>query len=449
MDSVSRRLSLPKNWPQSVKTAVLHVIALAHVAIVHARSIVVNSPDARTRLTGDLQGALDEITLLEEELRIKDARMAMIDPHRRPYYRPIERMAILELKAARGWSQAETARRFLVKSTTIASWLKRIDESAPAPLVQLREPVNKFPALVRYLVRRLKVLFPSMGRKRIAQTLSRAGLRLSASTVGRMLKDRGRDPERPTEAQPTAPAETGGAERPTDARAVTAKRPNHVWHVDLTVVPTTAGLWAPWFPLSLPQVWPFCWWVACAVDHYSRLVLGFAVLKRQPTSAAVRAFLGRAIGKSEACPKYIVCDQGPQFASAGFKAWCKRKNIRPRYGAVHRYGSIAVIERFIKSLKEEWLRRLVIPLRLEAMRKELSAYLSWFNEHRPHQALDGCTPREVYNDFVPASQRRSAERLAKWPRHRDRGVSDIRLALVVTHHGGHRYLPVIELKQAA
>ena len=32
MDSVSRRLSLPKNWPQSVKTAVVHVIALAHVA---------------------------------------------------------------------------------------------------------------------------------------------------------------------------------------------------------------------------------------------------------------------------------------------------------------------------------------------------------------------------------------------------------------------------------
>ena len=26
MDSVSRRLSLPKNWPQSVKTAVVHVI---------------------------------------------------------------------------------------------------------------------------------------------------------------------------------------------------------------------------------------------------------------------------------------------------------------------------------------------------------------------------------------------------------------------------------------
>ena len=142
MDSSSTRFPLPKNWPCGVRTAVVHVIALAHVAVVHARRLILNSPNARTRLAGDLQCAMDEISLLEEELRIKDARMAMIDPHRRPHYLPIERMAILELKAARGWSQAQTAKHFLVKPTTVASWLKRIDEPSAAPLVQLREPVN-------------------------------------------------------------------------------------------------------------------------------------------------------------------------------------------------------------------------------------------------------------------------------------------------------------------
>jgi transposase InsO family protein len=422
--------------------AVLHVVALAHTAIVHARSIALSSPDARTRRAGDLQGALDEIAMLEEELRIKDGRMAMIDPHRRPYYRPIERMAILELKSARGWSQAETARRFLVKPTTIASWLKRIDESSQSPLVQIREPVNKFPDLVRYLVQRLKVLFPFMGRKRIAQTLTRAGLRLSASTVGHMLKTRGEDPERP--------ADTEATNRPADGlRIVTAKRPNHVWHVDLTVAPTSAGFWAPWFPLSLPQVWPFCWWIACTVDHYSRLALGFAVFKQQPTSLAVRAFLDRTIARTEACPKYIICDQGKQFTSSGFKTWCKQKNIRPRYGAVHQYGSIAVIERFIKSLKDEWLRRMIVPLRLEAMRSELSAYTSWFNEHRPHQGLDGCTPREVYKD--PALLDPSPCTCPRYERLTTRNVGKLhaRLKLVVTYHEGRRQLPIIELKRAA
>jgi transposase InsO family protein len=392
-----------------------------------------------------VQGALDEIALLEEELRIKDTRMAKIDPHRRPYYRPIERMAILELKAARGWSQAETARRFLVKPTTIASWLKRIDESSPSQLVQVREPVNKFPDLVRYVVRRLKVLFPSMGCKRIAQTLTRAGLQLSASTAGRMLKHRGRDPEPPAEAEATEQ----GKEQTVELRTVTAKYPNHVWHVDLTVVPTSAGFWAPWFPLSLPQVWPFCWWVACAVDHYSRLVLGFAVFKQQPTSSAVRAFLGRTIARIEACPKYIICDQGKQFTSSGFKVWCKRKNIRPRYGAVHQYGSIAVIERFIKSLKDEWLRRLIIPLRLEAMRTELSVYISWFNEHRPHQALDGYTPREICTDPALLDPSECTR-----PPHERSAIHNVattlpRFRLVVTYHEGRRHLPIIELKRAA
>jgi len=441
MNPDAKRWALPKAWPANVKMAVLYAIALAHTAIVHARSMALSNTDARTRRAGDLQGALDGIAMLEEELRIKDGRMAMIDAHRRPYYRPIERMAILELRAARGWSQAETARRFLVKPTTIASWLKRIDERSAAPLVQVREPVNKFPDLVGYVIRRLKVLFPSMGRKRIAQTLTRAGLRLSASTVGRMLKHRGRDP--------IPPVEGSGSEQPTGGRTVTAKRPNHVWHVDLTAVPTSAGFWAPWFPLSLPQVWPFCWWVACAVDHYSRLVLGFAVFRQQPTSSAVRAFLGRAIARIEACPKYIICDQGKQFTSSGFKTWCKRKNIRPRYGAVHQYGSIAVIERFIRSLKDEWLRRVIIPLRLEAMRSELSAYTAWFNEHRPHQALNGCTPREIYKDPVlldpsPCTAARHARSTVHNVAKPHPG-----LTLVVTYHEGRRQLPIIELERAA
>jgi transposase-like protein len=44
--------------------------------------------------------------------------MAQIDPRHRPHYPPAERLAILELRAANGWSQ-ETARRFQVAPLTI------------------------------------------------------------------------------------------------------------------------------------------------------------------------------------------------------------------------------------------------------------------------------------------------------------------------------------------
>jgi hypothetical protein len=92
---------------------------------------------------------INDVALLREELRIKDARIAKIDPRRRPYYPAAERMAILELKAARA---------FFVEPDTIAEWLRRIDQDGSSALVQLPEPVNKFPDFVRHVVQRLKAL---------------------------------------------------------------------------------------------------------------------------------------------------------------------------------------------------------------------------------------------------------------------------------------------------
>jgi transcriptional regulator with XRE-family HTH domain len=110
--------------------------------------------------------------------------MAQISPHRRPYYPPTERMAILELRAARGWSREQTADAFLVTAATISSWIKRVDEDGPDALVQLREPVNKFPEFVRYAVRLLKA---GLGQRLRVYLISidqsrSLGIRLSASS---------------------------------------------------------------------------------------------------------------------------------------------------------------------------------------------------------------------------------------------------------------------------
>ncbi len=88
--------------------------------------------------------------------------MAGIPAQRRPHYLPIERLAILESRAARGWSQAQTADHMLLTPATIASWMGRLDEEGQAALVQMREPVNRFPDFVAHVVRKLKVLCPDM-----------------------------------------------------------------------------------------------------------------------------------------------------------------------------------------------------------------------------------------------------------------------------------------------
>ena len=86
-------IPLPGGWPEYLRTAVLHGISVGHLAILYARGWAANSCNMRIRLQAQLEQARNENSLLQEELRIKDARMGMIDPLRRPHYQAIERMA--------------------------------------------------------------------------------------------------------------------------------------------------------------------------------------------------------------------------------------------------------------------------------------------------------------------------------------------------------------------
>ena len=364
--SPGQGIPLPRGWTQHVKSALLHAVSLASTALTLARSRAATSHLERRRLQGELDRATTEIALLREELEIKEARWSRLASRRRPFYTPVQRMRILQLKAARGWSCAQAAKAFLIDEQTLRSWLRRVDEQGERTLIQISERVNRFPEFVRYLVRQLKVLLPTMGKVRIAQVLARAGLHLGATTVGGILREKDTIPDDPAEVVSV------------ETRVVTAKYPGHVLHVDLTAVPTWAGFWVPWTPFALPQRWPFCWWVAVAVDHFSRSVIGFAVFFKLPTSADVQQFLNRVIRRTGGPPKYVITDKGRQFWCGSFRRWCRRKGIRPRFGAVGKYGSIAVVERFMRSLKNECTRRILVPLQLDTMRRELAFYVHWY-----------------------------------------------------------------------
>jgi len=438
-------IPLPRDWSSRVKSAILHVISLAQFSLAYTRGWAANSPNARIRLKAELDRALQEINLLREEVRIKDARMTQLSPHRRPYYPSTERMAILQLKAARNWNLEQTARKFLLTADTIRSWLKRVDEEGPHALVQLREPVNKLPQYVRYIVQQLKALCPMLGKVKIAQILARAGLHLGATTVGRMLKEK------------PVPKPTGDQKKDGENRVVTSKYPNHLWQIDLTTGPIGAGFWTKWKPFSLPQCWPFSWWLGVIMDHHSRRIMGITLFSREPTSVAVRAFLGRTIHTTGVTPRHLVTDQGPQFSCKDFKPWCRRKGIRPRFGAIGEHGSIAVIERLILTLKQgiAWLT--LVPLQRRAFLRELRYLVAWYNSHRPHMTLGGRTPDEVYHRLRPMNRQPRFEPRARWPRRSScakpvtlvKGKPGVRLMCEITFQHRRRHLPVVTLKRAA
>ena len=71
-------IPLPKDWPQHIKLAVIHSVALSHRAITFSRSFAINSSIERVRLAGELDRVQNEMALIREELRIKDARMTKL-----------------------------------------------------------------------------------------------------------------------------------------------------------------------------------------------------------------------------------------------------------------------------------------------------------------------------------------------------------------------------------
>ena len=254
------------------------------------------------------------------------------------------------------------------------------------------------------------------------------------------------------------PKPTPKPKRPSKPRTVTAKAPTQVWHLDLTTVPTIGGFWISWLPFSLPQRWPFCRWVAVVVDHVSRRAMGVAHFKQEPTAADMTRWLGRVCRNVGSWPGHIITDHGPQFTAGAFDAWCLRHDIQQRFGAIGKYGSLAVIERFIKSRKNECTRLLpIVPLAQAAFARELDHYVTWFNAERPHSRFGARTPDEIYFGKFPACRRPRFEPRARRPRRSPcaaphalvRGRPGIALELNVEYRGGRKHLPVVSLRRVA
>jgi len=82
----------------------VHAIALDRLALTTACGQAnCAGPDS-----GQIARHSEETLLNKEEMRIKTARMKSIQAQRRPHDLPTEWLAILELRAARRWPQAQT-----------------------------------------------------------------------------------------------------------------------------------------------------------------------------------------------------------------------------------------------------------------------------------------------------------------------------------------------------
>jgi hypothetical protein len=90
-------IPLPRSWPRRIRSAVLQAISLAHYSLTCARARAAHNSNALVRLRQENDRLRQEVSLLGEEVRIKDARMERLP---RPTGGPIT----IPLRGSPSWS---------------------------------------------------------------------------------------------------------------------------------------------------------------------------------------------------------------------------------------------------------------------------------------------------------------------------------------------------------
>jgi putative transposase len=232
------------------------------------------------------------------------------------------------------------------------------------------------------LMRRIDELFlahPFLGTRRIALMLSAEGARINRKRVQRLMRRMGIAALGP-KPRTSTPA-PGHKIFPYLLRGLRIDRPNQVWAADITYIPIGRG---------------FLYLVAI-MDWASRAVLSWRLSNTMDASfcmAALEEALAR-FGK----PEIFNTDQGSQFTSAAFTGVLTAAEITISMDGRGRWMDNVFIERLWRSLKHEDVYLKGYADGREA-RIGIAAWIAFYNNRRPHQALGNRPPMAVWCDGV-------------------------------------------------
>jgi transposase InsO family protein len=187
------------------------------------------------------------------------------------------------------------------------------------------------------------------------------------------------------ESSPRTPEPSPDAK--TTERVLKAKSPNHIWMMDITHIPA---------PFSL-----FTFKLIVLIDVFSRFPLAAKLFFKEPSAAEVSAFICAA-AKKHGRPKHFVSDKGSQFTSKHFRKTLKTLGIKQRHGAVLKTGSISIIERLWRTLKDMLRLRSRLVWSPDDLIRRIETGLFYYAALKPHQGLYGATPAEIYFGLKPA-----------------------------------------------
>jgi len=160
-------------------------------------------------------------------------------------------------------------------------------------------------------------------------------------------------------------------------RGLRIDRPNQVWAVDITYV-------------ALARGWMY---LVALLDWASRYVLAWRLSNTLETGFCLEAL--EAALRQHGAPEIHNSDQGVQFTSEQYVGRLEAAQVRVSWDGRGRVYDNIFVERLWRSVKYEHLY-LHEPEDGAELEHGLSGYFRFYNEERPHQALEYQRPMEVY-----------------------------------------------------
>ncbi len=159
-------------------------------------------------------------------------------------------------------------------------------------------------------------------------------------------------------------------------RGLKIDRPNQVWSTDITYIPVKGGVL----------------YLVAIIDWYSRYVLAWELSNSLDSDFCIET-LKNAL--TSARPEIFNNDQGCQFTSKEFVSVLKNSDVKISWDGKGRALDNIFIERLWRTVKYEEVYLNDYETGLEAWTR-LDSYFNFYNNERPHQALDYKTPSSVY-----------------------------------------------------
>jgi putative transposase len=234
------------------------------------------------------------------------------------------------------------------------------------------------------LMRRIDELYlalPFYGSRRMTLALKAEGHAVNRKRVQRLMRTMGLEARVPRPG--TSRRAPGHPVHPYLLNGLVIERANQVWAADITYIPMARG---------------FLYLVA-VMDWASRAVLAWRLANTLDVSFCVEA-LEAALAR-HGRPEIFNTDQGAQFTSAAFTGRLAAAGVAISMDGRGRWLDNVFVERLWRSLKYEEVHLKAYADGREA-RAGIGAWIAFYNEHRPHQALGYRPPMAVWRAGVTA-----------------------------------------------